>query len=162
MPMILSGIAARDELKNALAAKIRRLLEKQGVSLALAIIQIGERPDSTAYINAKKRFADGVGVAVRLVRFKEDVKQEKVIDELQKLNRDKEVSGIIVQLPLPKSLDAQAILDAIDPVKDADAISSANVKKWTAPRSDLCAKIRSCIPPRLAAWASSLIFTIFL
>ena len=61
MPTILSGIVTRDELKKALTAKIKALQEKRGMPLSLVIIQVGDRADSTAYINAKKRFANEIG-----------------------------------------------------------------------------------------------------
>jgi len=125
--LILSGVAARDELKKALVAKIQALQRP----LTLAIIQVGMRADSTAYINAKKRFARDIGVAVKFVSFAEDVAQDVIVLEIQKLNQDKEITGIIVQLPLPSALDKHAVLDAINPAKDTDAISSANVKKWS-------------------------------
>jgi len=132
MPIILSGKVARDELKRSLVAKIRALQEKQGSPLCLAIIQVGDRPDSTAYIDAKKRFAAEIGVTVRLVHFQESVKQEDVIAEIKKLDQEKEVTGIIVQLPLPAHIDKHAVIDAIDPGKDIDGISSASVRRWSA------------------------------
>jgi len=70
MPTILSGVAARDELKKSLVAKVKALREKQGAPLTLAIIQVGDRADSTAYINAKKKFGAEIGVLVRLIHLK--------------------------------------------------------------------------------------------
>jgi 5,10-methylene-tetrahydrofolate dehydrogenase/methenyl tetrahydrofolate cyclohydrolase len=136
MPTILSGLIVRDELKKSLATRIKALQEKRGLSastspLTLAIIQVGDRADSTAYINAKKRFAAEIGVLVKLVQFKENADQEEIISEIKKLNQDKKITGIIVQLPLPKNLDEKVILDSIYPAKDADAITSTNVKVWT-------------------------------
>jgi len=131
MPTILSGVAARDELKKSLVAKVKALQEKQGAPLTLAIIQVGDRPDSTAYINAKKRFAALIGIEVRLVHLQEDAGQEKIIAEIQKLDQDKEVTGIIVQLPLPENIDKRTVLDAIEPGKDTDGITTMNVKKWS-------------------------------
>jgi len=138
MPTILSGLVARDELKKALVAKIAALQEKRGMPITLAIIQVGDRPDSTAYINAKKRFAATIGVLVRLVHFNESAGQEEIVAAIKALNAEKQVSGIIVQLPLPEHFDEQAVLDAIDPAKDTDAISTARVKVWSVQRSDLC------------------------
>ena len=66
------------------------------------------------------------------MRFDEDVRQEEIISEIKKLDKEKGASGIIVQLPLPESLDEKAILDTIDPIKDVDAINSMSVKNWTA------------------------------
>ena len=135
MLTILSGRVARDELKKSLAAKIKSLQEKQGLPsplpLTLAIIQVGDRADSTAYINGKKKFATEIGVEVKLIHLQENIGQEEIVAEIQKLNQDKKITGIIVQLPVPKNLDERVILDSIYPAKDVDAITSTNVKKWT-------------------------------
>lgn len=130
MPTILSGLIARDELKKSLIAKIKVLQKKRGAPLTLTIIQVGDRADSIAYINAKKRFAAEIGVDVKLIHLQENIVQEEIISEIKKLNRDKEITGIIVQLPLPKNFDEQVILDAINPDKDTDAITSTNIKRW--------------------------------
>lgn len=127
--LILSGTAVRDELKKALVEKVKALKEKRG-DFALAIIQVGDRADSTAYINAKKRFGETIGVIVKHVHLKEGTNQGEIVSLIKKFNSEKEIAGIIVQLPLPKNLEEQIILDAIDPTKDADAIASANVKRW--------------------------------
>jgi 5,10-methylene-tetrahydrofolate dehydrogenase/methenyl tetrahydrofolate cyclohydrolase len=154
MPTILSGLIARDELKKDLGAKIKVLREKRGgAPLTLAIIQVGDRADSTAYINGKKKFADSISVIVKHIHFKEDIEQEEIISEIKKLNEDKGITGIIVQLPLPKHFDEQAILDVVDPAKDADAITSTNVKKWTV-QGDLAndsaeSPLGSCLAPTL-------------
>ena len=135
MLTILSGRVARDELKKSLAAKIKSLQEKQGspspLPLTLAIIQVGDRADSTAYINGKKKFATEIGVEVKLIHLQENIGQEEIVAEIQKLNQDKKITGIIVQLPVPKNLDERVILDSIYPTKDADATTSTSVKKWT-------------------------------
>ena len=132
MTTILSGLVARGELKKPLAAKIKALQEKRGgVPLTLAIIHVGDRADSTSYINGKKKFAAEIGAVVKIINFEEGIDQENIIAEIEKLNKEKEVDGIIVQLPLPNNLDTQVILDAVNLTKDADATSSINVKKWT-------------------------------
>jgi methylenetetrahydrofolate dehydrogenase (NADP+)/methenyltetrahydrofolate cyclohydrolase len=131
MPTILSGLIARDELNKSLIIKTKALQEKQDLPLTVAIIQVGDRADSSAYINGKKKFAAEIGVDVKLIHFQEKINQEEIISEIKKLNKDKKITGIIVQLPLPKNLNEPVILDAVDPTKDADAITSINVKKWT-------------------------------
>ena len=179
MPNILSGLIARDELKKSLTVKIKALQEKRGLSLTLAIIQVGDRADSTAYINGKKKFAAEIGVVVELIHLQEDISQEEIISEIKKLNQDKGIVGIIVQLPLLKHFDEQAILDAVDPTKDADAITSMSVKKWTdelvqglpsykpSTRAPLVQTLEQnevlpCIPQQPAASVNSSIFTRFL
>ena len=130
MTTILSGLIVRDELKKSLIVKIKALQEKRDAPLTLAIIQVGDRADSTAYINSKNKFAAEISVDVKIINFQENINQEEIISEIKKFNKDKKITGIIVQLPLPKNLDERIILDAIDPAKDADAITSTNVKKW--------------------------------
>ena len=124
MSIILSGKIARDKLKKALAIKTTAFQRRHGFPLTLAIIQVGDRVDSTAYVNAKKRFASEIGVLVKLVPFGESIGQKEIIDEIKALNQDKGIAGIIVQLPLPEDMDEQIILDTVDPSKDADAIWS--------------------------------------
>lgn len=131
--MILSGLVVRDELKKSLIAKIEALKNGPGhFPLTLAIVQVGDRADSTAYINAKKKFAAEIGVTVQIINFRENTEQKDIIKEIVKLNKEMKTAGIIIQLPLPVSLDERAILDAIDPAKDVDAITSSNVKRWSA------------------------------
>jgi methylenetetrahydrofolate dehydrogenase (NADP+) / methenyltetrahydrofolate cyclohydrolase len=130
MPTILSGSIARSKLKEVLIEKVKVLREGQNL-LTLAILQVGDKAESTAYIAAKKRFGAEIGVLVRHIHFQEDIDQKEVINEIKKLNLEKEITGIIIQLPLPKHLDNRAIIDTIDPKKDVDGITSSNVKKWS-------------------------------
>ena len=96
----------------------------------MAIIQVGERADSTSFIRAKKLFAEKIGVKVEHKQFNEAILQGELSSHIELLNDDDGINGIIVQLPLPSSIDKVAVIDAIDPNKDVDALTSTNVVKW--------------------------------
>jgi len=130
--LILDGRAVRDAAIPALTARIKGLLHKP----VLAIIQVGDRPDSTAFIKAKSSFAEKVGAKTKHVHLPESALQAEVIKAVQECNADPKIHGIIVQLPLPLEIDQEAVIDAIDPHKDADALTSSSVKRWLEGRED--------------------------
>lgn len=127
-PKLLSGITARDARIPALIEKIKAL----SYVPQLAIIQVGDRPDSTAYISAKKAFAEKIGVGTRHIHLKESATQTEVLEAITTNNTDASVQGIIVQLPLPTHIDRMKIIEAIDPNKDVDGLTSANYNKLIA------------------------------
>ena len=118
MPTILDGRVARDALKKDLVTRIAEL-KAHGISPSLAIIQVGDRPDTVAYIKAKKSFGASIGVDVIHIHLKDSVSKEDIIIEIGKLNKDKTVVGIILQLPLPEALkvDEREIIDTINPAQ---------------------------------------------
>ena len=124
---ILDGRAAREALIPGLIERIKSL----SFVPTLAIIQVGDRPDSTSFIGAKKSFAKKIGVTVKHIQVPESVSQQKLIGIVRECNADKDIHGIIVQLPLPVSLDRRAVIEAIDPRKDADALTSYRVERWS-------------------------------
>ncbi|MEI6057477.1 MAG: bifunctional 5,10-methylenetetrahydrofolate dehydrogenase/5,10-methenyltetrahydrofolate cyclohydrolase [bacterium] len=130
MPIILDGKKAREVLKGKLVARIQKL-KTAGITPCLAIVQVGNRADSSAYIGAKKKFAIEIGVVEKHIMLSEAVKQEEVMRVIDELNSDVAVHGIIVQLPLPFSIDKEIILNAITPTKDVDGLSATNVAQWS-------------------------------
>ncbi len=124
MTLILDGRKIRDDVKKALTEKVSKLTPKPG----LAIIQVGELAESSTYIGQKKLFGESIGAEVRHVAFPSDIPEEKLVSEIEKLNADKTLHGIIVQLPLPKNLDVDRVISAISPVKDVDGLHEANLK----------------------------------
>ncbi len=135
---IIDGRATRDALIPALKEKISALSPRP----RLAIVQVGNRDDSNAYIRAKKLFAERVGVEVVLKQFPETIHQQELVAHIQGLNGSKDIQGIILQLPLPQSIDRIAAIESIDPTKDVDAITSANVKNWSEGRGIMPATAR--------------------
>src|SRR3989344_3795495 len=125
MAKILKGAVVRDSRLDELKEKISRLHRRP----VLAIIQIGGRHDSNAYIREKKIFADKVGALVRHIRFSENEKDAAIIDAIKELNVDKSINSVIVQLPVPEKLSTYRIIDSINPSKDVDGLTSFNLAK---------------------------------
>jgi len=132
MPTLLSGTAARDALIPGLIDKIKALPRAP----KLAIIQVGSRPDSNAYISSKKSFGAKIGVTVEHVALEEAISQKNLIGAIRVCNKDASIDGVIVQLPLPHTIDREAVIEAIDPAKDVDGLTSAQGKKFAAGASD--------------------------
>lgn len=97
----------------------------------LAIIQVGNRADSTAFISAKKSFGDKVGVKTIHIHLDENISENDLLAEIGKLNTDDSINGIIVQLPIPEHLNRNNILNNIAPQKDVDALSARSVENWS-------------------------------
>lgn len=113
---IIDGKALRDKILAELKAKI----EKENLKPVLAIVQIGENEASQRYIKQKKLAAEEIGAEVNLINFPENVSQEEVEAKITKLNQDKQVSGIIVQLPAPDSLNSDKLVEMVAKEKDVD------------------------------------------
>jgi len=128
MSIILDGRKTREALVPGLIAKIKRL----SYVPHLVIIQVGNRPDSAAYIRGKQSFAQKIGVNQELVQFPDSILEQEIISAIQKYNADPLVQGIILQLPLPSGLDQNNIIEAIDYRKDVDGLTSPQVKGWLA------------------------------
>jgi methylenetetrahydrofolate dehydrogenase (NADP+)/methenyltetrahydrofolate cyclohydrolase len=131
-PLILDGRAVRESLIPQLRERVAALSKPP----KLAIIQVGDRSDSTAFIRGKKALAAKLGIAEKHIQTSADIPQNELIDIIRECNADLEINGIIVQLPLPPAIDRDRVIDAIDPRKDVDALTSANVKRWFEGRAD--------------------------
>ncbi|PIQ68123.1 MAG: bifunctional methylenetetrahydrofolate dehydrogenase/methenyltetrahydrofolate cyclohydrolase [Candidatus Taylorbacteria bacterium CG11_big_fil_rev_8_21_14_0_20_46_11] len=122
--LILDGKKVRDEIAETLKKRVAGC----GATPKLAIIQIGENKESTAYIRQKKFFAEKIGAEVDHVQLPLDASTEDVLTRIQQANTDSSVHGILLQLPVPKTLDVDRVIEAIQPVKDVDGLCSVNVK----------------------------------
>src|SRR3989344_4263672 len=118
--MILYGAPVREKIKKDLTERIKKL----GWEPVLAIAQVGDREDSNIYIKNKIKFGEAIGAKVILRKFSENIKEEDLIIEINKLNDDEKIDGIIVQLPLPQNLDAKKIINLLKTEKDADGLVS--------------------------------------
>ncbi len=123
---IIDGRKTREAHVLELVARIKQL----SFTPKLAIIQVGNRADSTSYIRAKKLFAARIGVNVSHEQFAETISQDELLRSIKKLNESEDVQGIIVQLPLPGHIERDAVIGSIDPSKDVDALTPTNVDKW--------------------------------
>ena len=118
---------------NKLKEKIIRDLKEKTKSLPrpikIAIIQVGENEFSTIYINQKKKLEQEINILINHIKLQEETKEQEIIKKINTLNKDKEIDGIMVQLPLPKHLNQKAIVNAIDENKDIDGLTDSNIIK---------------------------------
>lgn len=122
----LDGKAAAAAIKDELRARVDALRER-GVLPGLGTVLIGSDPGSQLYVSGKHRDCAEVGIASIAVELPETATQQEVEDAIDRLNADPECTGYIVQLPLPKHLDQDAVIERIDPVKDADGLHPTNL-----------------------------------
>ena len=123
--MVIDGKQLAEELRNNLKEKISKIDSKK--KPGLTVILIGEDPASQIYVKNKEKFANEIGINSKVLRFNTDITEEKLKDEIKKLNLDENVHGILVQLPLPKHINQRDIIETIDPKKDVDGFHPINV-----------------------------------
>ena len=124
---ILDGKALSDRIKEELKERVGKLEVKYGRKPSLAVIIVGNNPASQVYVRNKVKTAIYVGMNSRLITMAEDVTEEALLQMIDTLNRDPEVDGILVQLPLPKQIDETRVIDAIAKEKDVDGFHVLNV-----------------------------------
>lgn len=135
MNNIISGKQIASDITDEIKNKIDKLKLQYSTTPSLAVILVGTKMQSETYVRLKKRACDKVGINFVLHRFDDDVDQEKIIAKVRSLNIDTTVNGILVQLPLPPQLDPTIIIDAIDPEKDVDGLTSINLGKLVSRRN---------------------------
>lgn len=127
MPQIIDGKAISAQIKDELKKKVEVLKETQGISVCLAVIQVGSDPASTVYVGNKKKACAYIGIDSLSYELPEETTQEELLKLIGELNGNKEVNGILVQLPLPEHIDEDAVIRAIDPKKDVDGFHPQSV-----------------------------------
>ncbi len=128
---ILDGRALAATIKQSLSARVTELKSK-GVTPGLGTILVGDDPGSHSYVAGKHRDCKEVGITSIRVDLKADASEEDVLAAIRDLNSAKECSGYIVQLPLPRGINTQKVLEAIDPAKDADGLHPMNLGRLVA------------------------------
>ena len=124
MNKIMDGKLVRDLRKEKLIKKIQDLKKK----LTMVVISVGTNEASRIYINQKQKMAQLIGYEFINLHY-ENIKEAELIEKIEKLNQDKKITGIIVQLPLPKYLDKEKIINTINPLKDIDGLTNSNLVK---------------------------------
>ena len=125
--ILLDGKQTADQVKLEIAEKVKSIVEQGGKRPHLAAILVGNDGASQTYVGHKEKACAQVGFKSTLLRFDSTITQEFLISEIKIINEDKDIDGLIVQLPLPKHIDEQAIIEAIDPKKDVDGFHPENV-----------------------------------
>ena len=139
MPNILDGKKLAQEIELILKQSIESGSKVSNRSPGLAVLRVGDDPASGVYVNYKEKACDRVGVRSFAKHLKEDISSEELIEIIKSLNQEKNVDGILLQLPLPSHLDESNLLSSIDPDKDADGLHPLNlgrlIKGEKGPRS---------------------------
>lgn len=123
---IIDGAKIAGSIKEKLRGEIEPL-KKRGYSPSLSAIQVGEDPGSKVYIRAQKKSSEKIGIEYNLHQFDEDITQKELADFIHRLNQNPKVSGIILQMPLPEHVNTRELQYLIDPRKDAEGVSPANM-----------------------------------
>ena len=128
MARIIDGKKVSDQVKEQVRIETEELVKK-GIKPGLAVIIVGDDPASRVYVNNKKKACEKVGFLSKEFALPATTTQEELLALVNELNEDKEINGILCQLPLPKGLDEKAVIEAISPLKDVDAFHASNVGK---------------------------------
>jgi methylenetetrahydrofolate dehydrogenase (NADP+)/methenyltetrahydrofolate cyclohydrolase len=126
MYQIIDGKKISQEIKDELKEKVANL-KAQGTNICLAVIQVGNDPASSVYVGNKKKACAYVGIESLSYELPEETTEEELLTLVKKLNNDDKVNGILVQLPLPKQIDENKVIQTIAPEKDVDGFNEKNV-----------------------------------
>ncbi|HOS89463.1 MAG TPA: tetrahydrofolate dehydrogenase/cyclohydrolase catalytic domain-containing protein [Prolixibacteraceae bacterium] len=124
---IIDGKKIAADIKAEIAAEVGKIKTAGRRPPHLAAILVGHDGGSESYVAHKIRDCEEVGFTSTLIRFEEDVREEVLLEAVDRLNRDREIDGFIVQLPLPPHIDEQKVIEAIDPARDVDGFHPVNV-----------------------------------
>ncbi len=124
---IISGKTMSEEIRNDIRTRVEKLKNEYNYVPGLAVILVGDDPASEIYVNNKGKGCNEVGIHSETIRMKAETTQEELIGTIRKLNEDPSVNGILVQLPLPRHIDENAVLAEIVPEKDVDGFHLLNV-----------------------------------
>ena len=125
--IILDGKKTANDIKEEIAVEVASLISAGGKKPHLAAILVGSDGASETYVNAKVKACNKVGFQSTLVRFTNDVTEEELLAEVEKINNNSDIDGLIVQLPLPKHIDETKVTETILPSKDVDGFHPANI-----------------------------------
>ncbi len=135
---IIDGKKISQEIKDELKGRIAEL-KSRGITVSLAVIQVGSDPASSVYVGNKKKACDYIGIESLSYELPENIAQEELLKLIDRLNQDEKVNGILVQLPLPKHIDEQTVIRTISPQKDVDGFHIQNI-------GALCAGVSGYVP----------------
>jgi len=123
---IINGLDVAKELRQAMKTEVTELKE-QGIIPKLSVILIGEDPASQSYVRGKEKASNEVGIDSEIIRMDSSITETDLLQKINELNDDDRVNGILVQLPLPKHIDEQKVIETISPNKDVDGFHPINI-----------------------------------
>ena len=125
--MIIDGKKQAEIIRNEIKKEISDLKKKKGKTPGLAVILIGDFAPSLIYVKNKEKSAREVGINSEIIRYPKNVSEKDILEKIEELNKNDEISGILVQLPLPSQISKEKIINAINPSKDVDGFNPINV-----------------------------------
>ncbi len=129
MGIVVYGSEIAKKIKLEMIEKVKNLKDNGKRLPKLVVVLVGENPASISYVKGKEKACTEIGMENELIKLPETISQEELLEVVKTLNKDDEVDGILVQLPLPKQIDEHAILHAIDPSKDVDGFHPHSLGK---------------------------------
>ncbi len=126
MANLIDGKKISKEIKDELKAKVEQY-KKEGKECSLAVIQVGNDPASSVYVGNKKKACEYIGIGSVSYELPEETTEQELLDLIAKLNNDKKINGILCQLPLPKHIDEDKVINSISPEKDVDGFHPQSV-----------------------------------
>ena len=125
--MIIDGKKEAASLREEIKSEILEIKKKINKNPSLTVILIGDFTPSQIYVRNKEKISTEVGITSNVIKYSKEVSEKEVLDKINELNNDKNISGILVQLPLPEQISKEKIINAIDPKKDVDGFNPINV-----------------------------------
>ena len=142
---LIDGKKIANEIKTNIISKIKELKDKYNILPKMVIFLVGNNPSSEIYVRNKVRLSQEINTITDVIRLPSKITQDELIKQIQIINNDNTVNGILVQLPLPKHINEKIILDKISPSKDVDCFHPYNVGKlWTCSKNDIF--LKNCTP----------------
>lgn len=135
MSELMNGKELAEKMQAELALKVKELNERQ-INPGLVVLLVGENPASQVYVRNKERVANQLGIYSKVERYSQTISEDELLNEIEKYNNDPRFHGILVQLPLPKHIDEEKVLLAIDPKKDVDGFHPLNLGRLFAGNPD--------------------------
>ena len=130
--MIIDGKKQAEIIRNEIKKEISDLKKKSGKTPRLTVILIGDFAPSLIYVNNKEKSAREVGINSEIIRYPKNVSEKDILEKIKELNKNDDISGILVQLPLPSQISKEKIINAISPSKDVDGFNPINVGNLSA------------------------------
>ncbi len=124
---IIDGNRIAEDVRGEVKAQVDALKQQHGLTPGLAVVLVGENPASVSYVRGKERDGVEVGFFAETIRRPADISQDELMALVRDLNKDSRYHGVLVQLPLPPHINAEVVLESLDPRKDVDGLHSANV-----------------------------------
>ncbi|PVX49968.1 methylenetetrahydrofolate dehydrogenase (NADP+)/methenyltetrahydrofolate cyclohydrolase [Balneicella halophila] len=128
---LIDGKKTSKEIREEIAEEVKEMTASEKRTPKLVAVLVGNDGASRTYVNAKSKACEKVGFGTETLHFEESMTQDELLKEVEKLNNDDEVDGFIVQVPLPKHIDEDVILQAINPKKDVDGFHPTNIGRMT-------------------------------